>query len=162
MGVVSGAWAVKRQKTTVKSQWMWRVMMNLLPLMMILNRKALRRSWVTSVLKARSGRVHPWLHAQSERHLSILSVQPVNPRILCVFMLPARTAGRSSTLNLAIKRRRLASNGRRIIPPACFISANIMPASSASRSWTSLMPVISAKRPGSGPRDGHFLVFVIR
>jgi phage terminase large subunit GpA-like protein len=36
-------------------------------------------------------------------------------------------------------------------PPACFISASIMPASSASRSWTLLMPVISAKRPGSGP-----------
>lgn len=59
--------------------------------------------------------------------------------------------GRSSILNLATKRRRLASNGRRMTPPACFISASIMPASSASRSWTSLMPVISAKRPGSGP-----------
>lgn len=33
MGVASGAWAVKRQKTTVKSRWMWRVMMNLLLLM---------------------------------------------------------------------------------------------------------------------------------
>ena len=65
--------------------------------------------------------------------------------------LPARTAGRSSILNLATKRRRLASNGRRMTPPACFISASIMPASSASRSWTLLMPVISAKRPGSGP-----------
>ncbi|KLV73118.1 large terminase [Citrobacter sp. MGH110] len=67
------------------------------------------------------------------------------------FMLPARTAGRSSILNLAIKRRRLASNGRRMIPPVCFISASIMPASSGSRNSTSLMPVISAKRPGSGP-----------
>ncbi len=44
----------KAAKTTVKSRWMWRVMMNLLLLMMILNRKALRRSRVTSVLKARS------------------------------------------------------------------------------------------------------------
>ena len=35
--------------------WMWRVMMNLLPLMRILNRKALRRSLATNVLKARSG-----------------------------------------------------------------------------------------------------------
>lgn len=34
----------KAAKTTVKSRWMWRVMMNLLPLMRILNRKALRRS----------------------------------------------------------------------------------------------------------------------
>ncbi len=55
MVVASGAWAVKRQKTTVKSRWMWRVMMNLLPLMRILNRKALRRSLATNVLKARSG-----------------------------------------------------------------------------------------------------------
>lgn len=70
---------------------------------------------------------------------------------LCVFMLPARTAGRSSTLNLATKRRRLASNGCRMTPPACFISVSITPASSVSRSWTLLMPVISAKRPGSGP-----------
>ncbi|WP_407254321.1 phage terminase large subunit family protein [Escherichia coli] len=45
----------KAAKTTVKSRWMWRVMMNLLPLMRILNRKALRRSLATNVLKARSG-----------------------------------------------------------------------------------------------------------
>lgn len=52
-----GFWCLggKAAKTTVKSRWMWRVMMNLLPLMMILNRKALRRSWAISVLKARSG-----------------------------------------------------------------------------------------------------------
>ncbi len=52
-----GFWCLggKAAKTTVKSQWMWRVMMNLLPLMRILNRKALRRSWAISVLKARSG-----------------------------------------------------------------------------------------------------------
>lgn len=59
--------------------------------------------------------------------------------------------GEEQYLKFGDKETPFGSNGRRMIPPACFISANIMPASSASRSWTSLMPVISAKRPGSGP-----------
>ncbi len=61
--------------------------------------------------------------------------------------------GEEQYLKFGDKETPFGSNGRRMTPPACFISASIMPASSASRSWTSLMPVISAKRP-IWTRDG--------
>ena len=150
-----GFWCLggKAAKTTVKSQWMWRVMMNLLPLMRILNRKALRRS-------PGDKRIEGSVYLKSIRGSTpkvrgtcqIERAASESPHFMR-FHVACPHCGRSSILNLATKRRRLASNGRRMTPPACFISASIMPASSASRSWTLLMPVISAKRP-IWTRDG--------
>ncbi len=128
-------------------------MMNLLPLMRILNRKALRRSLATNVLKARSGQKSIRGSTPKVRGTCQIERAASESPHCMRFHVACPHCGRSSTLNLAIKRRRLASNGRRMIPPACFISANIMPASSASRSWTSLMPYICEKT-GIWTRDG--------
>ncbi|WP_407237826.1 phage terminase large subunit family protein [Escherichia coli] len=52
-------------------------------------------------------KVHPWLHAQSESTCQIERAASESPHFMR-FHVACPHCGRSSTLNLAIKRRRLA------------------------------------------------------
>ncbi|MGU0044391.1 hypothetical protein ACVXHA_27435 [Escherichia coli] len=83
-------------------------------------------------------------------------------RILCVFMLPARTAGRSSILKFGDKETPFGLKWTPDDPSSVFISASIMPASSASRELDFTYARYICEKTGIWTRDGILWFSVIR